>query len=805
MHVSPRSLAGAAAAAVFLLAALPRSPARADATKGGSQVTVTLNDGFVLQGLDRREGNYELEEDGVQIFMPSGFFFIDDMARRQYFSSELMQKIAPRAEVTEDKIYAKYRDIRLIHPRPVPGVRAVLSVGAWDDKWDRKVHFIGGDGREWTANQRLVVLTPYYAYTQTTDIWNWPAMYLTRELGPSAVRDLLSSHPDFQLDDKLAPADRIARHFRYCDFFAQAGWYDESERELDRLLDEKPSDDVKAKVEAARAAINRLRLRERFETIKKQHNAGEFKLVRKALADFNDKAADPQTAAAVAAKRDEYAAGDKAMADASRFLDELPKGLSGGPRDAELARAAAAIRGELALDNLSRLEAFLGQARQAERERANGRTPSTGPEKLLSLAVTSWLGGLADPDPATAVKLWRTRDFVQKYLASAPAERPALLKDYLSNTEGAAGVDDFIRIIPLLPPAEPETKISDDVMQRKAGAGRNAVSYLLQLPPEYRTSRNYPVLFVLHQAGEGPDEMLKRWRDAAADNGYILVAPEWNGGGGNYTFSDDEHATVLETLRDLRRHFAVDSDRVFLFGLGEGGVAAFDIGLSHPDLFAGVLPMSAAPERFAERYYPNAQFLPFYIVDGDRSGDINKHLREQFTQWSSKYQMLWIQYKGRGVEWYGGEVPTMFDWMRGKKREFPLQELGVGKPFRTHRATDNSFYWLTTDGVEDRHINTFAGWKYYIEPATLVGRIDLTTNTVSVTTTGLNQVTLWLGRNGQNEPMVNFDKPLTVKWNWNTVLNKKTVAPSVATLLEDLANRGDRQRLFVAKLEFQGK
>ena len=92
-----------------------------------------------------------------------------------------------------------------------------------------------------------------------------------------------------------------------------------------------------------------------------------------------------------------------------------------------------------------------------------------------------------------------------------------------------------------------------------------------------------------------------------------------------------------------------------------------------------------------------------------------------------------------------------------------------------------------------------------MEPATLAGRIDLVTNTVSVNTTGLNQVTVWLGRNGKNEPMVNFDKPLTVRWNSSTVLNKKTVAPSLETLLEDLANRGDRQRLFVAKLEFQGK
>ena len=266
MHVSARSLLGLAAGAVLLLAALPLPDARADATKGGSQLTVTLKDGFVLQGMDRREGKYELEEDGVEIFMPSGFFFLDDMPRRQYFSAALMQTVAPKAESTEDKIYAKYHDIRIIHPRKVPNVQEVLSVGAWDDKWGRDVKFRADDGRDWTVNQRLAVLTPYYAYTLATDNWNWPAMYLTRELGPDAVRNLLSSHPDFQLDNNLAPADLAARHFRYCDFFAQAGWYDESERELDRLLAENPSDDVKQKVEATRAALNRLRGREWFET-----------------------------------------------------------------------------------------------------------------------------------------------------------------------------------------------------------------------------------------------------------------------------------------------------------------------------------------------------------------------------------------------------------------------------------------------------------------------------------------------------------------------------------------------------------
>ena len=48
-----------------------------------------------------------------------------------------------------------------------------------------------------------------------------------------------------------------------------------------------------------------------------------------------------------------------------------------------------------------------------------------------------------------------------------------------------------------------------------AGSASSAVKYLLQLPPEYRHGRNYPVLIVLHQSGEEPEDMLKRWSEAA--------------------------------------------------------------------------------------------------------------------------------------------------------------------------------------------------------------------------------------------------------------------------------------------------
>jgi pimeloyl-ACP methyl ester carboxylesterase len=809
MHIFPRSLPGLAAGAVLLLFGLPLSAvhAQTSASKEGAQVVITLTDGTVLQGEDRREGHYEITGQEV-IFIPKGFFFLDDGPRRIFFGSKLMRDIKPRPEITEEKVL-RLRTIA-VQPEVVPEVDEVLSVGEFDDKWDRTVKFRSGLHQK-KVEQHLMLLTPYYARTDAITRWLWPAVYLTHELGPDVVRELLSTHPDFVEDPKL-PAEALnARRFRACDFFAQAGWYDEADSVLDRMLADKPAEKDKVRAEAAKAAVGKMRCREQFEAIKRAHNAGQFQAVRKRLADFNEKAASDDTLTALRTLRDEYQAADKALADAARFLDDLSSKLSQNGRDAVLVEAATTLRAGLQADDLPRLEAFLGQAAQAERQYKAGKK-ATGPAELLSLAITGWMLGnpSAEAKPETAVRLWRARQFAMKYLSSEEGARKPLLDSYLRDRDNAATVDEFTQFIPRLPPPEKEAAVTDQPVEMKTGKGRDAVSYLLQLPPEYRPGRNWPVLIVLHQSGEMPADMLKRWSEAASENGYILVAPEWSQLlGGAYGYSEREHAVVLDALRDLRRRFAVDSDRVFLFGLGQGGEMAFDVGLSHPDLFAGVLPMSAGPRAFARKYVTNGQYLPFYIVDGDRSGElIKKNLRDEFSDWVNQYPMMWIQYKGRGVEWYGGEVPMMFDWMRNKKRAFPLQQIGVGvgKDLVTQRATDNSFYWLTTDGIKPRYVNSETAWHNSVPSATLRARIILDTGVISVETVGLSNATLWLGRNGNGESMIDFDKPLTVRWTKDGVLstpwNKKKVTPSLATLLEDLARRGDRQRLFVAKLEF---
>ena len=96
-----------------------------------------------------------------------------------------------------------------------------------------------------------------------------------------------------------------------------------------------------------------------------------------------------------------------------------------------------------------------------------------------------------------------------------------------------------------------------------------------------RTRQGFVILKVaLHHNGERPVDIIKRYGFHALKNGYILVAPDYAEPKGTYVYSADEHQRVLDVIRDVQQHYFVDSDRVFLGGWGEGGNAAWDIGLS---------------------------------------------------------------------------------------------------------------------------------------------------------------------------------------------------------------------------------
>ncbi len=79
-------------------------------------------------------------------------------------------------------------------------------------------------------------------------------------------------------------------------------------------------------------------------------------------------------------------------------------------------------------------------------------------------------------------------------------------------------------------------------------------------------------------------------------------------------------------------------------------------------------------------------------------------------------------------------------------------------------------------------------------PATLQGLIG-EGNRLTLNAHGFKSVTAWF-----RQGMIDFEKPVTVFLNMQIGRSNRRVVPSYETLLEDFYQRGDRKRLFVAKI-----
>ena len=156
---------------------------------------------------------------------------------------------------------------------------------------------------------------------------------------------------------------------------------------------------------------------------------------------------------------------------------------------------------------------------------------------------------------------------------------------------------------------------------------------------------------------------------------------------------------MLNSLRDACRRFSIDTDRVFLSGHSIGGDAAWDIGLAHPDLWAGVIPIVAQSDRYCARYWENARYVPFYVVAGELDGtklinnarDLDRYLRRGFDS-------TVVEYLGRGHEDFYDEILRIFDWMGRFHRNFFPREFTC----ETMRPWDNFFWWVEVQGLPPR-------------------------------------------------------------------------------------------------------
>ena len=196
---------------------------------------------------------------------------------------------------------------------------------------------------------------------------------------------------------------------------------------------------------------------------------------------------------------------------------------------------------------------------------------------------------------------------------------------------------------------------------------------------------------------------LKPWRRPGPrkrrGEGLLLLAPEYSVKGlpKDYRFTESEHAAVEISMRDARRRFSIDSNRIFLAGAVLGGYMAWDLGLSHPDRFAGVAIISGIPAKYVWAYQENAQHVPLYVAMGDLAPTetdlIFPWVKDNMV--ARNYDVVLVEYYKRGLEMLPEEIPEALEWMTHRRRDPYPKEY----EFVSARSCDNRIYRTGGEGV----------------------------------------------------------------------------------------------------------
>jgi hypothetical protein len=625
---------------------------------------------------------------------------------------------------------------------------------------------------------------------------DWEFGVATRSIPPADVDAMIR-----KVTDQSKPEDRFA----IVRFFLQAELYLQALAELDAIAVAFP--DLKTRVDEFSTQARQQLAQKLLDELSERRGNGQHFLASAKAKQFP---VDGMSAAILRQVREFLADYETAIEDGESVIALLGE-LQGQVKDAAVRQRLEAMRSEVAeklsYETLPRLRPFLQQADD----------PTRTPEEKLALAYSGWVAGDANAidSLSLAMNLWQARFEMLRYVrASDQAERTQILADLLG-LEGV-GAESVLRLIPLLPPlistpgikAGHATEVEVDRVMAGVPENSPSVKYHVLLPTEYSHDHTYPMVVALHAVERDPNWELRWWGGTADEplqaqrRGYIVIAPGYlDEKATSYTYSPQSHYRVLMALRDARKRFNIDSNRVFLAGHGSGGDASFDIGNAHPDLFAGVIPITGQIQNLAVKIWRNGRDLPWYIVSGQLDRDVfEKNASLINRMLIGHYDVVLSEFVGRGYESFYEEIHQLFDWMDLQERgplptEFEMQ---------TARPNNNRFFWLKAHTLESagQPRGQVAGLPAAIvnpsvRPKTVSGSIlkgaqDHTT--ISIKSPARNH-TLWL-----SPDMIDFGIRLQIRVGARRVFND-FVEANVEHMLDDLRLRGDRQRVFHARID----
>ncbi len=740
--------------------------------------TITLKNGMVYlsQGAPDRDATLVFIWDGLKKTVIRDSKIDRIVGDNTYRTGEKFQLVQPMVKHTG------------LMPREVISVQA----GPWNDKGRRPFRYVGSKSPQPTImEQAIIEIGPHVVKYRGVDGF-WQGQGATSQVPRSVLASLLARVEQ----ENQGERERVVR------FLMDAGYYPEARQELDRIIHDFPKTDLSERAAAAKVYIIQAQATQRRAEIDVRRRAQQYHLVSSMLKGFTEREIPTEFQLEirdVIRRDDEQRAADIALATDLRKLEGK---LTTAERGTWKQRTAEAMK---ALDKAPDAvrDRFL-----AWRKAQSGTSASDAGK--FALAMSGYVIGsdAAVADLGVADRLWQARDLVQNYLVSSePAERENILAKLEAldwpieegASEGFRKLDLVTRMVQLMPPplgeqvTEPDKTLTHKLQEQE---DQEATEYAVRLPPEYHPLRSYPAIVALH-SGQGPQSAVEIWATEAARRGYIVIAPEYkvSGQAVEYGYTPSEHAAVELALRDARRRYAIDSDRVFITGQLSGGNMAWDMALGHPDLFAGAVVVSAFPAKYVPRYLPHHERVPLYFVIGDLAPASNEVIYGIYLKplILKSYDVTYVEYHHRGLEEFPEEMTTYFDWMDRHHRD------PVPKSFEvvTARTCDARFYGVV--------VHEFAPGRttapeavdipgQNLSPASLKMKSSVQGNLLNLKVLGIKRLDVWV-----SPRLIDFKRKVEVRIN-DKPRYKAQAKLALDSLLEDLRLRGDRKQVYWLKV-----
>ena len=672
--------------------------------------------------------------------------------------------------------------------RRLSSVGNILSATPFDD-FGRRVITLSTPGGRLDLVQGITTITP--EWTAVEGLITEHPLRLDMRLATSSVpRETLSRIIERQLD-----GDDLDERLQFVRLLIQGARYKEATLELQAVVKDFPS--LKS-LQKQQRNITNLAANQLLKEILLRQKSGQDRLVINLLENFSAEDGNGELLQAVKELRDQYRIQLKRAETLVQQIQTLAAQLPDA-RDRQLANAIVEeISTELTFESLKRLSVF-------ERVGSDNQLP---PEQAIALALTGWLGGenASQINLKLALSTAKVRNLLRQYLVSKEPEDRHDIRQRLDAEEAFDAKTVAAVAAHMVRPAAPADGRDDGFFEFEVRlpfqTKKKQVSarYFVQLPPEYDARRRYPAIIALHGAGTTPLQQIEWWAGTTAENGQrkgqggrhgaIIIAPAWGEETQlEYRYSAEEHSLILAVLRKASRQFSIDSDRVFLSGHSIGGDAAWDIGLSHPDLWAGVIVVSGKAGRFVHHYHENARALPFYIVCGGldhttftaNEMDLDRYLKKGFD-------LTYVEYKGRGHEHFSDELIKIFDWTNRKSRSSSPKEIDAV----SMRPWDRFFWWIEMNSPPERTMVLPGNWPpaRFGQPFTLSAKTS-TSNRITARC-GAEEVRIWL-----SPEFIDFQRPLSINLGTRR-LHQGEITPDIDVLLEDLRTRCDYQHPFWA-------